>query len=135
MSEQPTAVQIGGAEWAIEVCPAGQLFERSGRDLLGQCRYEEATIRLRESMPPARMAQVLWHELIHAIADNIGMELPETTVAALAAGTFEVLRNSPGLAEYLLSAGRLQMSPVRDPAQGMRDELLRLERTNGNVGL
>jgi hypothetical protein len=52
----------------------------------GLCDHAHATITIAEGMPPGITRQTLVHEILHAVADSVGIDLTEGQVQTLAAG-------------------------------------------------
>jgi len=98
------SIRIAGVTWRIEHLSQGELFEKSGEDLLGYCAWPDCVIRLRADMPADRAATVLLHEILHAIADDADLNLPEGALRKLSTGLFEVMRNNPALIKLVANA-------------------------------
>lgn len=101
----PKSIKIGSITYQVKVMPARDLWAASGVDLLGQSKFIEAELQVREGMPDDRSAQVLLHEAIHAIEETGGLDLDEKTVSAIGSGVFALLRDNPELTTYLMQAG------------------------------
>lgn len=53
---------------------------------LGQCDATNAEIYVLEGLPPGVEKRIVVHELVHAVADALDLDLTEEQVAALGAG-------------------------------------------------
>ena len=111
----PTTVLVNSVPWVVLLQSAKDLWSASGKDLLGQCVYEEAAIMLREGMTPQRLAQVLFHELVPAVDGDAQINLSEQHVAALANGLLSLLRDNPELVAFLTARSDAPAAPS-DPA-------------------
>lgn len=110
-------VFISGVEWLVSECGQGELFEEYGEDLLGHVEWSKCEIRLRAGMPDDRAYSVLFHEIIHAISDDMALDLTEEAVRQLNTGIFGVLRSNPALVLGMMGAeesANAQVSSVKD---------------------
>lgn len=64
----------------------------------GQIRFHRCQIAIGGDMHPAAAQQVLWHEIIHGIMQQAGInKQPESLVDAISYGVLQVLRDNPGI--------------------------------------
>ncbi len=110
MTTIPKYVYIKTIKFNVVVWPSTELWRRSGSDLLGRSEYMDARLSVREHMQEDVQAQVLLHEIFHAIETSCGFNFSEKIIFGMANGFFEVLRNNPDLVAYLMSAGREEPS-------------------------
>lgn len=77
----PRSFVLAGVTWRVERVSASAL-----PDLLGQCDFDHATIRVRRGLRRDIAETVFWHELAHAIAYTISdtRHCDEGYVSALA---------------------------------------------------
>lgn len=104
--QPPSTVVIGTVTYQVMILPSEKLWKDSGMNLLGHCRHPEAELRVLEGLSDDRTAQIVLHEAIHAIAEDAGIDLKEKEVRAVCNGIFNMLRNNPDFALYLLTAGK-----------------------------
>lgn len=108
----PTKVRINSVDWVIAEVTARDLWHESeGKDLLGQCVYEDGVINLRAEMNDQRKAQVLWHEVLHAVDGDAQLNLSEQQIASMANGLLSALRDNPALVAYLLTDPATETPP------------------------
>lgn len=89
-------VRIGVLDYQIRL--VDQLRSDDDRKLLGEIDYAAGTIRLDSAMRPAFRAVVLWHEIVHGIVEQTGLEQSEGLANAIAHGVLQVLRDNPWIA-------------------------------------
>lgn len=102
----PESVTIGTVKFKILPLPSEQLWKDSGMDLLGHCYYQRSELRVLEGLADDKTAMIVLHEAIHAIAEDAGSDLKERQVRAVCNGVFNLLRDNPDFALYLLTAGK-----------------------------
>lgn len=94
---------------------AGKLHKvKWGVDLEGDCglmEFKPLRISVGRDMAPDEERESLLHEVMHAIEYQQGLELKEDQIRQLSIGLFEVLRNNPKLAHYLLEEDEEDGSP------------------------
>ena len=95
-------MRLNGIKWRIRFMSKTELFADSGGDLLGQAKQRDTELQVRADMPADRERAIVWHEILHAVESDAGIELPEEHVRAMAAGLFAVLRDNPALTAWLL---------------------------------
>jgi hypothetical protein len=100
--DRPARVRLNGIDWSIEYLTSAELFTAAHMDLLGQCLSSQVKVQVRSDMPESRQQAILWHELVHAVHSDAGIDLSEDQVRALAAGTFAILRDNPELVAFLM---------------------------------
>jgi len=94
-------VQIGPIKFTVRF--VDDLRAEDGRGLDGWIKYGQSSISIDSNVGPQRARQTLWHEVIHGIFDNAGIEQPpEGTVDALANGVMDVLMRNPALVELTI---------------------------------
>lgn len=75
---------------------------------LGICDRETCVILIKSTLVPQKMAEVLWHEVLHACYDGSGLRegehFEERTVNALGYTTLQVIKDNPDLLVYLTEA-------------------------------
>lgn len=71
-------------------------------DSMGRCSVLKGQIHLSEHLDKDGMASILWHEVIHFVADSLDLELEEKQVAGLEVGLLQALKDNHELADILL---------------------------------
>lgn len=93
---RPKGFRLFGKAWTVKY------VERvDDQDNWGECKEENAAIRIKEGMDPQQERCTLLHECIHAIEESLGLDLTEKTVLALEAGLYDLLISNPQLFSYL----------------------------------
>lgn len=110
MTTIPKYILIGTVRFTVEVTPDTELWRRSRLDLLGREDYKTATLSIREGMPQDVEAQVLMHEIFHALESAGGFTFTEKEIRGMNNGLFQILRQNPQLVEYIVNAGREEPS-------------------------
>jgi hypothetical protein len=110
MAEMPKSIRIGYRDYAVEHWPTN-IATASNR--LGECDRMNFVIRVREDMNPQLTAEVLLHEVIHAVWEMGCMGDPpsgdeERCVNILGNQLTQVWRDNPKFIAFMtesLSAG------------------------------
>lgn len=90
-------IAIAGILYDVEFVK--DLHARSnGDDLLGRVDYIENKIEVLDSLKDNMVGVVVWHEILHAIAETTGLDLSESEVRGLAYQIALLLRDNPELA-------------------------------------
>lgn len=76
-----------------------KLTSETGQRLDGHIVYTPSEIRTDTEMGEQRETQVLWHEIIHGVADLYGVELKEKEVEQISNGVMDVIRHNSWLIE------------------------------------
>lgn len=97
----PTKVRIMGVDWSV--VEDGKRAQKE--NVTGETDHDNLEILLDADIPEQHKRTTLLHEIIHAI-DNFTHEpknhLEEDQVRCLTAGIYQVLRDNPILAMWLL---------------------------------
>ena len=109
--ELPHTIKIGYLDYLVDTWDTCQASgQASGADRAGECDRNAAEIRLLAELPPARAAEALLREVMHACWGqwcNIGDKaLEDKVVSGLASGLATTFRDNPELLEWF--AGRLR---------------------------
>ena len=67
----------------------------------GECNNEHQTIKVREDIHPENQADVLLHEVFHAIDSGMNLKLTERHVHGMATGLLAVIYDNPDFMEWL----------------------------------
>jgi outer membrane receptor protein involved in Fe transport len=91
----PESVRIAGVEFEVKYVPN----LNNGTNLAyGYIDYENSTISLSDTngTEHQRRCQILWHEILHGIRENNGMEIEneEAVVDMFARGIYQVLQDN-----------------------------------------
>lgn len=97
----PATVAIGPHTYEVAV------VDELGGDLIGDTDSTQLTIRLQAGMPDSVTAEVLLHELLHAVWDMTPLRdfddaVEESIVTALAPPLLDLLRRNPKLVALLV---------------------------------
>ena len=84
----PSQVIILGQPFDIIMKPQAEM-----EDELGCCQVTYNTIFLRQDMKDEKMGEVLLHEIIHAVGENLNLDLTENQVNNLAVGLYPIFRH------------------------------------------
>ena len=80
----PSSVKIGGVVYAVE--ETTETLCVKNRECVGTIDYENAVIRINNKRGTQRQAQTFWHEVVHGIFFDRGIDLgdeEESIVEAL----------------------------------------------------
>lgn len=86
-----------------------EMLERcreQGEDLLGFCDTKQLKIHVDPAQADGMARETLLHEILHAVADATGLadgwgDDEESTIRRLSPALLQVLRDNPGLVEFL----------------------------------
>lgn len=99
--KRPERIKIISKRFTIEYTKGGDLAE----DHMGECRSYEQRILIEEGLKYDTQKETLFHEVLHAISDEMLEEesgLSETQVTQMSRGVLAVLMDNPLFARYLL---------------------------------
>jgi len=102
----PSTMTICGVSWKIVLMPAKDMWEKTGMSLFGHCLEASSELRLATEMEPDKEAQVLIHEVMHAVCENNGIKMSEKDTRVASNVWFCVLRDNPEFVEYIMKAGK-----------------------------
>lgn len=96
----PESVRVGSAVYAVKRKPR---LKAQNKELLnGSIDYETCTITIDTKLPPELAERVLWHEVMHAIAEEYNVKhLSDDAIDSLSHGVLSVLHNNPSMREVL----------------------------------
>ncbi len=90
------SVRIGAFDYEIRL----EADPCDGKKKLdGEIVYGQTLIRIRETFSPQAQRQVLWHEILHALEQQMGLRFTEIEIDRLAFGIMHVLRDNHWLTE------------------------------------
>ena len=105
----PDKVRIGGVDYRVSIEP----YVRGGdRILYGDINYNANVIRISDTDTPGHQKRciVLWHEILHGIAEHAHADLSAATeeeaINVLAKGVYQVLQDNPQLFERIYEPGQ-----------------------------
>lgn len=126
----PESIRIAGVEYEIKLVPN----LNNGTNLAyGYIDYENSVISLSETngAEHQRRCQILWHEILHGIRENNGMEIEneEAVVDMFARGIYQVLQDNgarlfdlkKGGADDVVEVVRCKDCVFREESQGACD--------------
>ena len=97
----PATILIGGLRYTIE--EVEDLHSIDGEKCDGLLNVDTWAIRLEARLPEKAREQVLWHEIIHAMLNQMGrieQYKDENLIDALAFGVVSVLQSNPNYTHY-----------------------------------
>ena len=92
----PDKIRIQGLEYRVEWVPV--LSDGINR-LLGEIRHTELRIRLDAEQNQQRAAVTLWHEIVHAVIEQSGLNLgdmEERVADTMAFAVYQILEDNVG---------------------------------------
>lgn len=101
MPDLPAAVKIGYRDWSVVAMPP---LEASTADIYGDCNKLLGVIRVRADCSPAMQAEILLHEILHALhftGQLSDEDKEERLVAVLAIQLASLWRDNPDLVSFL----------------------------------
>jgi hypothetical protein len=116
VSRVPDTVKIGSLTFEVEHVPP-PLKNDENHNLYGCISYLTQKIKLEASVKPDKAWQVFWHECLHGIADEAGVEMEEGEVLAL----------GKVLAAFMLDNGFVKAGPETAAERKKREKLLQGE--------
>jgi hypothetical protein len=103
----PESIQIGPVAYAVRERDDLHTVDGDGKKawLNGQILYSEAEIRVAADQADVRKVITLWHEALHGILDQAGLDKhDEQAIIALGFGLVQLVRDNPAL--VALTVGR-----------------------------
>ena len=98
MSEQKQ-IKIGAIRYRI-VTEKNLVDDDGLKRLDGHIRYSSSEIKLDSALGPQARRQVIWHEVLHGIMTQAGIEThDEKNIEAISHGLMNVLEDNPWLAQ------------------------------------
>ena len=88
----PKSVKICAHWHSVEV---RKTLKHKGEAATGHIDHSTNKIRLSSRPSRSILTETLWHEILHSIAEQMGIGIEEGTVQALAIGVFQVLCDNP----------------------------------------
>ena len=76
--------------------------ELSKEHVVGHCFVDYSTIEYSSKYEDQQVRDTVLHEITHAIADTLGLDLKERHVHAMAAGYYQVFTENPKLVEWIM---------------------------------
>ena len=100
MIKRPDRIKIISKRFTIEYQPEGSADLDPGHS--GECRTLEQRILIEEGQKPDTQKDTILHEVLHAISDEMELDLSEEQVTGASKGILAVLMDNPSFARYLL---------------------------------
>lgn len=100
MNKRPERIKIISKRFSLEyqMEGEGELTE----DKMGECDTLGQRILVEEGLQYDTQKEVILHEVLHAVSDEMGLELSESQVSGTAKGILAVLIDNPSFAKFLL---------------------------------
>ena len=99
MNKRPERIKIISKRFTIEWTKAGGDLPE---DHMGECRTYEQRILVEDGLQYDTQKETLFHEVLHAISDEMDIELTEEQVTGASKGVLAVLMDNPSFARFLL---------------------------------
>ena len=107
----PNSIRIAGVEYEVEIVP--NLMDGANA-VYGHIDYSNSIISLSDTFGTEhqKRCQILWHEILHGIRENNGMEIKneEAVVDMFAKGIYQVLQDN---ARRLFDIYTVEMPPCK----------------------
>lgn len=91
----PESIRIAGVEYSVTLVPN---LMNGASAAYGRIDYENSIIELSDTFGTEhqKRCQILWHEILHGIRENNGMEIEneEAVVDMFAKGIYQVLQDN-----------------------------------------
>lgn len=87
-------IKILGQEYSIYLLPNKKM-----KGKLGECNVNNREILLRETLKGDKFREVFLHEIIHAIAEMLDLDMSETQVNNIAVGLTALINDNADLLE------------------------------------
>ena len=85
----PNAVRILGQSYSIEILP-----KKDMPGMLGFCDTNSNTVKLRKTLKGDKLDEIFLHECIHAIDEQMGLNMKEKQVNGIAVGMLAFLKDN-----------------------------------------
>jgi hypothetical protein len=97
---RPARIKIVSKRFTVEWVAEGD--GGLSADLCGECRSHEQRILIQHDLPQDTERNVLLHEVVHAISDEMQANMTEEQVEAVANGVCAVFLDNPGFARWMV---------------------------------
>ena len=67
----------------------------------GSCEAVQQKISIQQGLPPDEERDAAIHEVLHAIEDAMGIDMPDRNIRCLATGLYAVFRDNPEFFRYI----------------------------------
>jgi len=96
--ELPESICICGLSYRIE---RPEVICRSDETCQGRWVRDELLIQVKSGQVPAKALETLLHEVMHAVADRFGLDIPENVATVMATVIQQLCAENPKLMELL----------------------------------
>lgn len=100
MIKRPERIKVISKRFTIDYLPEGTDPLVDGK--MGECDTSGQRICVEEGLTSDTQKEVILHEVLHAVSDEMGIDLSEEQVEGGARGILAVLIDNPGFAKFLL---------------------------------
>ena len=104
-------IRVGSGDYKIY--KRGGLVTEDGTGALGKAQHIRNRIVLSSGYKRQRTYRTFWHELIHCIESERGLDLEEREVDQIAMGIVELFKDNPHLVEMVIQ-GKFIAEQTRD---------------------
>jgi hypothetical protein len=91
-SMEADSVRIGPFDYAVKFIEGLESHDK--RKLDGHISHHQTSITIEAAMTNQARTQVLWHEVLHGIANHANLDLTEDEVDVLSFGVYQVLKDN-----------------------------------------
>ena len=88
---RPNKVKVIGVKMAVNYVVGSPLNE----DESGECDYDKSVMSIRDGMESQQERKTVLHETLHAVSDQMGLNLSEKQIVGLENGLFQVTVDNP----------------------------------------
>jgi hypothetical protein len=100
MIKRPERIKIISKRFTVNYVPEGT--EDLSEDKMGLCDTMNQLIWIEEGLKYDTQKETLLHETLHAISDEMNLDLSEVQVSGAAKGILAMLIDNPSFAKFLL---------------------------------
>jgi len=100
--KRPDKLRIIGKTYRIKYYRR-PFYDDDGSELNGHIWPEQQIIKVAEKVGDALLREVLLHEAMHGIEQDMGVKISEADLTRMAAGVLALLTDNPDFAAYLVS--------------------------------
>jgi hypothetical protein len=97
-------IKIGGLDYTMILMRA--LKDPNNKDLWGAVDFSSSSIQVEENMNYQLRGVTFWHEILHIMFEQGGLEKSETTLDVLAYSMYQLMQsNPPEIFEFIQQGG------------------------------
>ena len=116
-TKRPERIKIISKRFNLDYLPEGQA--PLADDRMGECDTMNQKILVQEGLKFDTEREVILHETLHAISDEMNLDLTEHQVEGTAKGILSVLIDNPSFAKFLLKREtKIGKTKIQDELRG-----------------